>query len=210
MNTDLVIDLRAEGPSVPVLPALQDRWCSGRALDNPLRRWLSPASQEVDRLGVANGAAVADLGTGVGFFVPELLRRLGDRGRLWAIDPDPANLRRALGRVRGDARVVARVGTAAHVPELPDGSIDRVLLSLVLCCLVEKEAVMDEVWRLLRPGGRTLVTYPDRRVRLRRNVRSLRVTPERWEALRSRRAWEDIPVDSGWIVRRHLLQKPPV
>lgn len=198
---------RGVGPGAR-LPTLDDRWCSWRALDNPVRRWLAPARPDVDRLAPSPGSTVADLGTGVGFHVDELLRRVGEHGRLWLIDPDATNLARAVARAPGDPRVSARVGSAAHLAEIPDGSVDGALLSLVLCCLVEKEAAMDEVWRILRPGGRALVSYPDRRVRLRRSSRSLRVTPERWATIRARHPWEDVWTERGWVVRRRLLERP--
>lgn len=193
---------------VTSLPVLEDRMCHARALNNPLRRWLAPAARETDLLAPQPGETVADLGAGVGFYARELLKGVGATGRVYLVDIDSENLALARERVAGDARVTVLVGSAAHVAAIPSGSVDRVLLSLVLCCLVEKEAAMDEVWRILRPGGTVLVTYPRRRVSLRRRA-SLRVTPERWAALAARHPWRVHPCPRGFFVQRHLLERTP-
>lgn len=190
------------------LVVLADRRCARRALDNPVRRWLAPAHRDVERLDPPAGATVADLGSGVGFHVPELLRRIGGEGRLYLVDPDAANLAIAAGRAPGDPRVTVRASSAARIDGVPDASVDRALLSFVLCCIVDKEAALDETWRILRPGGRALATYPRFGVRWRRPSRSLRVTPERWAALRARKPWVEHAVPRGRWVEHHLLEKP--
>jgi ubiquinone/menaquinone biosynthesis C-methylase UbiE len=152
---------------------------------------------------------VADLGAGVGYFVPETLRRLSPEGRLYVVDPDRSNLELARSRAGEDARSRWIVGSAAGVPEIPSASVDRVLLSLVLCCLVDKEGALDETWRILRPGGRAYVSYPRRsRPTFRRRV-SLRVTPERWAGLVRRRPWVVRGDRVGFLIVTHLLEKPP-
>ncbi len=189
------------------LPVMADRMCRPRALDNPLRRRLSPAMRDLDLLSPAPGETVADLGAGVGYFVPEILRRLGPGGRLYLVDIDAENLEIARRRAGPDPRVEVLVRSAAEVDSIPSESVDRVLLSLVLCCLVDKERTMDQVWRVLKPGGRVLVTYPRRRLPLRRGP-SLRVTPERWGGLLARHPWIELPAPKGWVVARHLLARP--
>ncbi len=153
---------------------------------------------------------VVDLGAGVGYFAEETLRRVGPTGRLDLVDIDAENLAIARNRLGDDGRVTVHVGTAAAVPTLPDASADRVLLSLVLCCLVDKEGAMETAWRVLRPGGRVLVTYPRGAVPGRRGRVVLRVTAGRWRALRDRRPWILLPVRRGWAVHRFLLEKPAV
>jgi SAM-dependent methyltransferase len=86
--------------------------------------------------------------------------------------------------------------------------VDRVLLSLVICCLADKEGAMDEAWRVLRPGGKALVTYP-RALGFGDRPGTLRVSRRRWRTLQLRRPWRALPVAAGIVVRRHLLEKPP-
>jgi ubiquinone/menaquinone biosynthesis C-methylase UbiE len=184
-----------------------DRECSPRALANPIRRWFLPPRRELDLLDVREHQVVADLGAGVGYFDAEILRRVGADGRLYAVDPDAENLEIARRRVGADPRVTFLAHSAARVPEIPDASIDRALLSLVLCCLVDKEGTMDETWRMLKPGGLAFVSYP-RRGLPRRRTSGLRVSQERWASLLRRRAWEALPLRPGRLVERHLLRKP--
>jgi SAM-dependent methyltransferase len=185
-----------------------DRRCRPWSLDNPLRRGLAPARRELDQLQIGSGATVADLGAGVGFFEEDLLRRVGSQGRVYAVEPDAANLDLARRRVGADPKVRFLLGPAAHLPQIPTGSVDRVLLSLVLCCLVDKEGTLDEAWRILRPGGRAYVSYPRVSLSLRRRRPSLRVTPERWASLLRAHSWLEHPVRRSWAVTRHLLGRP--
>lgn len=188
--------------------AASDRRCRAWSLDNPLRRRLAPASRELDLLGVEPGQTVADLGAGVGFFVEGLLRRVGPEGGLFAVEPDPESLAHARSRVRDDPRVRFLEGSAACVPQIPDRSVDRVVLSLVLCCMVDKDGALNEAWRILRPGGRVYASNPRVSFKLPRRRPSLRVTSERWAALVRAHLWQVIPVRSSWAVTRHLLARP--
>ena len=194
-------------PAIPVV-ASRDRRCRGWTLDNWLRRWWAPATAEADLLAIRPGQHVVDLGTGVGYLVPVLLERVGPEGTVDLVDPDRRNLSLAEARWGTDARVRVMCTSAAHLPEVPNGSVDRVLLSLVLCCMVDKEGAMEEAWRMLRPGGLALITYPERRRRLSAQKRTLRVSPELWSRLIVGHPWH--VVESGrhrWI-RRHVLEKP--
>ena len=173
----------------PLPMAVEDRMCYPRALENPLRRRFAPPSREIALLNPQPGETVADLGAGVGFYDPEIVRRVGSHGHLFAVDIDSENLARAERRVGGTVQAEFTVGSAARVPQILTGSVDRVLLSLVICCMVDKEGALDEAWRILRPGGVALVTYPKRRLPFRRRP-SHRVLPERWAKLEIGHPWE--------------------
>ena len=193
---------------IPVLPCCQDRMCRPGALDNALRRRFSGPGKDLDLLGPGPGMVVADLGAGVGFFAPETLARIGGTGRLYLVDIDAENLDIARARVGPRPNVTFVVGSAADVGAIPSKSVDRALSSLVLCCLVDKAGAMDEAWRVLRPGGQLLVSYPKIGLSLYRRKRSLKVTPELWESLRARRPWVVVHSRRGWFVTRHVLRKP--
>lgn len=192
-----------------LVQVLEDKRCYGAALDNPLRRTFVPPRRDLDLLGLAPGMVVADLGTGVGYLLPEVLRRIGPTGRVVAVDPDEENLELARRRVQNDPRVTFYAASAAGPLAVPSGTADRVLLSLVLCCLVDKTGALEEAWRLLRPGGLLLASYPRRRLVLRRGRASLRVTSDLWERLVHARPWEVLEDAPGRVVVRHRLRKPP-
>jgi SAM-dependent methyltransferase len=93
---------------------------------------------------------VVELGTGVG----ANLRYLPAGARLIAIEPNPymhARLRRAAGRSGVELEIRSVVGERI---DLPDDSADAVISSLVLCTVSDPTAVLQEVRRILRPGGR--------------------------------------------------------
>jgi ubiquinone/menaquinone biosynthesis C-methylase UbiE len=185
-----------------------DRRCRGWTLDNRFRRWWAPARNETEPLSLQPGLRVADLGAGVGFLTPSILERIGAAGDLVLVDPDPRSLAVVRARWGSDRRVHIIQASAADVSMLPDASKDRVILSLVLCCMVDKAGALDEAWRILRPGGLALVSYPERRWRLSARKMSLRVSPELWGQLVLAHPWRVVASQRHRLIRRHVIQKP--
>ncbi len=104
-----------------------------------LSRWLTPDSR------------ILDLGCGYG----RALGLLFDRGYHNLIGFDPAAAMVALARERFPAIAFDELKSPPHV-DLPDFSVDAVLLFSVLTCVVTNEgqrAIVREVQRVLRPGG---------------------------------------------------------
>jgi len=93
---------------------------------------------------------VVELGSGVG----ANLRYLSPGTRLVAVEPNPAMHRRLRARAaRADVELELHT-TVGERLDLPDGSVDAVISSLVLCTVPDPAAVVAEVHRVLRPGGR--------------------------------------------------------
>ena len=70
---------------------------------------------------------------------------------------------------------------SAHLG-LPDGSFDTVVSTFAMCCVDDELAVLRELARVLRPGGRLLMAdHVESSARLGRGVQRVldRVTPER-------------------------------
>jgi ubiquinone/menaquinone biosynthesis C-methylase UbiE len=110
--------------------------------------------QLVEQAEIEPGHRVLEVGCGTGNLTL-LAKRLQPRADFVALDPDP----RALARARRKARrrhltVQLDRGFAEHLP-YPDASFDRVLSSLMLHHLEAsaKRAMLQEVERVLRPGG---------------------------------------------------------
>lgn len=119
---------------------------------------------------------VVELGSGVG----ANLRYLPAGARLIAIEPNPymhARLRRAARR-RGVELEIR--GVAGERIDLPDASADTVISSLVLCTVSDPSAVLAEIRRILRPGGR--FSFAEHVVARPR-------TPTRWSQRILRRPW---------------------
>lgn len=103
------------------------------------------------------GGALLELGPGPGYLGLELARRLGSRS-LTGCEASPLMIqiaRKNAAEYGMDADYV--LGSAMDLP-FPDGSFDCVVSS---GCLHEWETprrVFDEIWRVLRPGGRFCIT----------------------------------------------------
>ena len=97
-----------------------------------------------------------DLGCGDGAVTVLLARTLTARWSLVGVDPDPHEAALARGRELYD-RVHATSG--AEIPE-PDDAFDFVLSNSVLEHVLEIEPVLREAARILRPGGRLVITVP--------------------------------------------------
>ena len=95
-------------------------------------------------------STVVELGSGVG----ANLRYLPAGARLIAIEPNPYMHQRLVGAARSRGVDLELRSVVAERIDLPDASADAVISSLVLCSVRDPEAVLAEIRRSLRPGGR--------------------------------------------------------
>ena len=102
------------------------------------------------------GESVLDIGCGAGFDTLLAARHVGSTGAVIAVDMTEAMLdkTRAGAEALGLSPIVdVRQGFAEQLPA-EDGSVDVVISNGVINLCPDKMAVMSEVQRVLRPGGR--------------------------------------------------------
>ncbi len=131
--------------SRPWHAALYDRLC-GANERSPL------AALRADLLGSLAGE-VLEIGAGTGANLRHYPRHI----RLTCAEPDPAMLARARSRLapsRGGPPALI-LATAESLP-VASGSVDAVVSTLVLCTVTDPVRALEEVARVLRPGGRLL------------------------------------------------------
>jgi arsenite methyltransferase len=105
------------------------------------------------------GETVLDLGSGAGFDAFLAARDVGDAGHVIGVDMTPEMLERARRNAAGGgfANVDFREGRIEALP-VDDGSVDLVISNCVINLVPDKAAVYREVARVLRPGGRVVVS----------------------------------------------------
>jgi len=105
------------------------------------------------------GETVLDLGSGAGADVLISARRVGPTGRAIGLDMTDEML--ALARANAaEAGVPNAEFVQGHIEEipLPDASVDVVISNCVINLASDKQRVLDEAARVLRPGGRFAVS----------------------------------------------------
>ena len=104
------------------------------------------------------GETVLDLGSGGGIDVLLSARRVGPTGRAFGLDmtDDMLALARENQRKAGVTNVEFLKGTIEHIP-LPDSSVDVVISNCVINLSEDKDQVIAEAFRVLKPGGRFAV-----------------------------------------------------
>jgi arsenite methyltransferase len=102
------------------------------------------------------GDRVLDVGCGPGFYIPELLRRVGPKGAVVGIDSSESMLALAARRSENRANVEFHQADATALP-VADASFDAALSVQLLEYVADIPAALAEIRRALRPGGRAVI-----------------------------------------------------
>ena len=123
-----------------------------------LRGALERLGPLVDSLGLHAGDTVADVGTGVGYLLPYILRRIGGNGTIFAVDIYPEFLDEVRKRIAaaGWTNVHPVLGTELD-PKLSADRLDGAILLDAYHHFDYPKAMMQGLRRALKSGGRLFV-----------------------------------------------------
>lgn len=141
------------------------RQYSGSAAQNYERYFVptiaAPVSRDLLReASLKPGERVLDVACGTGVVARLAAERVGAEGSVVGTDvaPDMLDVARATPGPSG-AEIEWRQADAASLP-LPDGAFDVVLCQMGLPFFGDKQAALQEMWRVLAPGGRVVLNTP--------------------------------------------------
>jgi len=127
-------------------------------LDDPARLiWLPPA-EVIGTLTIQPGDTIADIGAGTGYFSLPLAQATGKSGRVYAVDAQADML--TLLQIKLDSGTISNiepVHAEAVATGLPHASCSLIFLANVWHEFADRDAVLCEAKRILKPGGKIAV-----------------------------------------------------
>ncbi len=110
------------------------------------------------RAGLQSGETVLDLGSGAGLDAIIASWSVGPTGKVIGVDLNPAMCLKVQAHAAATgARVECQVGRMEDIPA-PPASVDVVISNGVINLSFRKRRVVEEIFRVLRPGGRISMT----------------------------------------------------
>ena len=103
---------------------------------------------------LSTGGRVVDIGCGEGILLEKIMKRFPE-GNIEGLDMDPINI--TICREHG---IAIREGGAYELP-YEDRSLDACLFIEIIEHLHEPGRALDELYRVLKPGGRLVVLFPN-------------------------------------------------
>ena len=110
-------------------------------------------------VSLAEGETVLDLGAGAGFDCFLAANRVGKKGKVIGVDMTPEMIEKARENAKkgGYQNVEFRLGEIENIPAA-DNSVDVVISNCVINLAPDKSRVFHETLRVLKPGGRLMVS----------------------------------------------------
>ncbi len=122
---------------------------------------FSDPVKNIEQCGIQAGMEIADFGSGSGHYSMAASRALIATGRVYAVDVQPDLLTKLKNEAvrQGLYNIEVIWGNIEKLggTKLRDNSVDLVLLSNILFQLDDRETMVKEVKRVLRPAGRVMV-----------------------------------------------------
>ncbi len=126
-------------------------------LDNEWRRENLPPVETLEKLGLKASDSVADIGCGIGYFTIPAAKMIGDNCA-YALDTSPEMLAEVVQRSEAAGlNNIKTVKTEELDLLIPDEAVSFALLVNVIHEIVDKNQFLEEISRILKPGGRLAI-----------------------------------------------------
>ncbi len=153
---------------------LEGRKAVAQGLADPARDQSVRPAQLTVEMGLRPGMTVADVGTGVGFMLPYLSKRVGAAGHV--IGEDITDDFLAMARQRAENQNLTNVtfvkGTETD-PNLPEGKVDQVLVLDAYHHFDYPEKMLAAIHKSLKPEGRLVIVEYYKREKAMPNGRAI-------------------------------------
>jgi ubiquinone/menaquinone biosynthesis C-methylase UbiE len=127
-------------------------------LEDPQRDAYQKPHEVIMALDVKEGEVIADIGAGSGYFTFRFSPRVGERGRVYAVDINPDMILYMNRRVRDlQVKNVVTVLAAPDDPLLMDASIDRFFICDTWHHIANQTRYLALMKKMLKPGGQVIM-----------------------------------------------------
>jgi len=126
-------------------------------------RFYSPEMRErlpqlVSLFQLQKGAKILDVGAGTGGIVPYLLEAIGPEGSIWAIDFAEEMVKIGRKKFLEESRVIFEVASVEDLP-YKDRFFDQIICFGAFPHFEEKPKALEEMGRVLKPGGTLVIAH---------------------------------------------------
>lgn len=125
-----------------------------KLLDPKRKEWISP-EQVISVLSVLRDDVIADLGAGNGYFTIPLAKETNEKVHAVDVQPEMIQLLKQRAEQMAITNIEYQVADVSSTA-LPSHSIDKGLMAFVFHEVEPKDAVMDEIRRIMKPNGQFL------------------------------------------------------
>lgn len=109
--------------------------------------------EEISKLNLKEGQKILDYGCGIGSYTFPAAKLVGEKGRVYALDKQPLAIKKIEERAQTEGVRNIHTILSDEDTELPDESVDVILLFGVLSEIEHKGSLLSELYRVLKPNG---------------------------------------------------------